>query len=125
MTKIKKAIFPVAGFGTRFLPATKSIPKEMLPIIDTPLIEYAVREAITAGVTDIIFVTSPAKKSIESHFSPNMELRTLLENAGKHSSLEKVFPKEFEEVAFHYVIDRKSTRLNSSHSQQSRMPSSA
>jgi len=104
MTKIKKAIFPVAGFGTRFLPATKSIPKEMLPIIDTPLIEYAVREAITAGVTEIIFVTSPAKKAIESHFSHNMELRTLLENAGKHSSLEKVFPREFEEVAFNYVM---------------------
>jgi len=104
MTKIKKAIFPVAGFGTRFLPATKSIPKEMLPIIDTPLIEYAVREAITAGVTDIIFVTSPAKKAIESHFSSNMELKKLLEDAGKHSFLEKAFPKEFEEVTFHYVM---------------------
>mgnify|MGYP003326066091 CR=1 FL=1 len=104
MTKIKKAIFPVAGFGTRFLPATKSIPKEMMPIIDTPLIEYAVREAITAGVTDIIFVTSPAKKAIESHFSSNKKLKKLLEDAGKHSFLEKAFPKEFEEVTFHYVM---------------------
>ena len=78
MSKIKKAIFPVAGFGTRFLPATKSIPKEMMPIVDTPLIEYAVREAIKAGITEIIFITSPLKKAIEGHFSSNTGLEELL-----------------------------------------------
>ncbi len=71
---IKKAVFPVAGFGTRFLPATKAYPKEMLPIIDKPLIQYAVEEAIAAGCTELIFVTSHAKKSIEDHFDKNIAL---------------------------------------------------
>ena len=74
MSKITKAVFPVAGLGTRFLPATKAIPKEMLPIIDKPLIEYAVEEAVLAGITEIIFITSHAKRAIEDHFDQNFEL---------------------------------------------------
>jgi UTP--glucose-1-phosphate uridylyltransferase len=104
LSKIKKAILPVAGFGTRFLPATKSIPKEMMPIVDTPLVEYAVREAITAGVTEIIFITSPTKKAIEAHFSANTGLEELLINSNKSQFLPKVFPKEFENITFQYVM---------------------
>ena len=104
MSKIKKAILPVAGFGTRFLPATKSIPKEMMPILDTPLVEYAVREAITAGVSEIIFITSPTKKAIEAHFSTNTGLEELLRNSNKSHFLPKVFPKEFENITFKYVM---------------------
>ena len=104
MSKIKKAILPVAGLGTRFLPATKSIPKEMMPILDTPLVEYAVREAITAGVTEIIFITSPTKKAIEAHFSANKGLEELLRNSNKRHFLPTVFPKEFENITFQYVM---------------------
>lgn len=71
---VKKAVFPVAGYGTRFLPATKAYPKEMLPIIDKPLIQYAVEEAVNAGCTELIFVTSHAKKAIEDHFDRNIAL---------------------------------------------------
>lgn len=71
---VKKAVFPVAGYGTRFLPATKAYPKEMLPIIDKPLIQYAVEEAVAAGCTELIFVTSHAKKAIEDHFDRNIAL---------------------------------------------------
>ncbi len=73
-SKVKKAIFPVAGYGTRFLPATKAYPKEMLPIIDKPLIQYAAEEAVAAGCTELIFVTSHAKKAIEDHFDRNIAL---------------------------------------------------
>jgi len=73
-TQIKKAVFPVAGYGTRFLPATKAYPKEMLPIIDKPLIQYAAEEAVAAGCTELIFVTSHAKKAIEDHFDRNIAL---------------------------------------------------
>lgn len=73
-TQVKKAVFPVAGYGTRFLPATKAYPKEMLPIIDKPLIQYAVEEAVAAGCTELIFVTSHAKKAIEDHFDRNIAL---------------------------------------------------
>ena len=78
MKKITKAILPVAGLGTRFLPATKAIPKEMLPIIDKPLIEYAVEEAVMAGIEEIIFITSHTKPSIENHFSQNLALEKKL-----------------------------------------------
>jgi UTP--glucose-1-phosphate uridylyltransferase len=111
MSKIKKAIFPVAGFGTRFLPATKSIPKEMMPIVDTPLIEYAVREAIKAGVTEIIFIISPFKKAIEAHFSSNAALQDLLRNSGKSDVILKVFPKEFENITFKYVMQHSQNGL--------------
>jgi UTP--glucose-1-phosphate uridylyltransferase len=88
--KITKAIFPVAGLGTRFLPATKANPKEMLPIVDKPLIQYAVEEAIAAGITELIFVTSSAKRAIEDHFDSNFELEATLQQRGKDELLDIV-----------------------------------
>ena len=88
MNKITKAVFPVAGLGTRFLPATKASPKEMLPIVDKPLIQYAAEEAIAAGVTELIFITGRNKRSIEDHFDNASELETLLESGGKKQLLE-------------------------------------
>ena len=76
--KIKKAVFPVAGFGTRFLPATKAMPKELLPIVNKPLIQYAVEEAIVAGIDTLIFVTGRNKRAIEDHFDVNKELELTL-----------------------------------------------
>jgi UTP--glucose-1-phosphate uridylyltransferase len=81
--KIKKAVFPVAGFGTRFLPATKAMPKELLPIVDKPLIQYAVEEAIAAGIDTLIFVTGRNKRAIEDHFDVNKELELALHSKGK------------------------------------------
>ena len=82
--KIRKAVFPVAGFGTRFLPATKAMPKELLPIVDKPLIQYAAEEAISAGIDTLIFVTGRNKRAIEDHFDANIELETILRAKGKH-----------------------------------------
>lgn len=79
---IRKAVFPVAGLGTRFLPATKAMPKELLPIIDKPLIQYAVEEAVAAGITDLIFVTGRTKRAIEDHFDANPELERALRDKG-------------------------------------------
>ncbi len=90
MSKITKAVFPVAGLGTRFLPATKASPKEMLPVVDKPLIQYAVEEAIEAGITELIFVTSSTKRSIEDHFDKSYELEVELEKKGKLEALELV-----------------------------------
>lgn len=90
MHLVKKAIFPVAGLGTRFLPATKANPKEMLPIVDKPLIQYAVEEAVEAGIDELIFVTSSSKRAIEDHFDKNYELEAELEKKGKHDLLEMV-----------------------------------
>ncbi|HHH49229.1 MAG TPA: UTP--glucose-1-phosphate uridylyltransferase GalU [Gammaproteobacteria bacterium] len=87
---IRKAVFPVAGMGTRFLPATKANPKEMLPIVDKPLIQYAVEEAVAAGVTELIFVTSSSKRAIEDHFDRNFELEYELEQRGKQALLDIV-----------------------------------
>lgn len=86
--KIKKAVFPVAGMGTRFLPATKANPKEMLPIVDKPLIQYAAEEAISAGIEELIFVTSSSKRAIEDHFDKNYEMETELEKRGKQGLLQ-------------------------------------
>jgi UTP--glucose-1-phosphate uridylyltransferase len=83
--KIKKTIFPVAGFGTYFLPATKAMPKELLPIVDKPLIQYAVEEAIAAGIPTLIFVTDRNKRAIEDHFDANNELEIVLRARGKDS----------------------------------------
>jgi len=80
---IRKAVFPVAGLGTRFLPATKAMPKELLPIIDKPIIQYAVEEAVAAGITDLIFVTGRTKRAIEDHFDTNPELERALRDKGK------------------------------------------
>lgn len=87
---IKKAVFPVAGMGTRFLPATKANPKEMMPVVDKPLIQYAVEEAINAGIEQLIFVTSSTKRAIEDHFDSNFELETKLRIDGKNELLDIV-----------------------------------
>ena len=97
MPKIRKAVFPVAGFGSRFLPATKAQPKEMLPIVDKPLIQYAVEEAVAAGVTDMVFITGRNKRAIEDHFDKAYELESELEAASKQHLLElvrNVIPKD-------------------------------
>jgi UTP--glucose-1-phosphate uridylyltransferase len=90
MTKIRKAVFPVAGLGTRFLPATKASPKEMLPVVDKPLIQYAVEEAVEAGIEQLIFVTGRNKRSIPDHFDKAYELEAELEAKGKDKLLELV-----------------------------------
>jgi len=90
MTKIRKAVFPVAGLGTRFIPATKASPKEMLPIVDKPLIQYAVEEAVAAGIEHLIFVTGRNKRSIPDHFDKAYELEVELEAKGKDKLLSMV-----------------------------------
>jgi UTP--glucose-1-phosphate uridylyltransferase len=90
MKKIRKAVFPVAGMGTRFLPATKANPKEMLPVVDKPLIQYAAEEAEEAGVTSLVFVTGRNKRSIPDHFDKAYELENELKEAGKNALLQKV-----------------------------------
>jgi UTP--glucose-1-phosphate uridylyltransferase len=89
-TKLRKAVFPVAGMGSRFLPATKASPKEMLPIVDKPLIQYAVEEAAAAGITEMVFVTGRNKRAIEDHFDKAYELETELEKKGKGALLDVV-----------------------------------
>ncbi|MDA8224854.1 MAG: UTP--glucose-1-phosphate uridylyltransferase GalU [Betaproteobacteria bacterium] len=90
MHKVTKAVFPVGGMGTRFLPATKAMPKEMLPIVDKPLIQYAVEEAVAAGITDLIFITGRNKRAIPDHFDKAYELETELEARGKTALLDLV-----------------------------------
>ncbi len=102
MTKVRKAVIPAAGLGTRFLPATKAQPKEMLPVVDKPAIQYVVEEAVAAGIRDILVVTGRSKKSIEDHFDRSVELEQQLEHVGKHELL-----KQMQEIAgladVHYV----------------------
>lgn len=88
--KVRKAVFPAAGFGTRFLPATKAIPKEMLPLVDKPILQYGVEEALAAGCEQIIFITSHGKSVMEDHFDSNFELEASLEKRGKKELLEVV-----------------------------------
>jgi UTP--glucose-1-phosphate uridylyltransferase len=90
MPRLRKAVFPVAGFGSRFLPVTKASPKEMMPVVDKPLIQYAVEEAAAAGITDMIFVTGRHKRAIEDHFDKAYELETELERKGKDALLAQV-----------------------------------
>ena len=90
MAQIRKAVFPVAGLGTRFLPATKAMPKEMLTVVDKPLIQYAVEEAASAGITDMIFVTGRNKRAIEDHFDRAYELENELTRAEKHDLLDEL-----------------------------------
>jgi UTP--glucose-1-phosphate uridylyltransferase len=118
---IKKAVLPVAGLGTRFLPATKAIPKEMLPIVDTPLVEFAVREAIEAGIEEIIFVTSHTKRSIEDHFDRNLELESKLSSSNKESYLDKVNLNEYEGIKFSFVRQRDQRGLGDAISQVSHL----
>ena len=88
--KIKKAVFPVAGLGTRFLPATKALPKEMLPVVDKPLIQYAVEEALDAGIEQIIFVTGRGKTALEDHFDKSFELESILRSKNKEQDLKEI-----------------------------------
>jgi len=90
MPSVRKAVIPAAGLGTRFLPATKSVPKEMLPIVDKPAIQYVIEEAVGAGIEDILVITAPSKKPLEDHFDTNYELEGLLEGRGKLDMLEVV-----------------------------------
>ncbi|WP_419421140.1 UTP--glucose-1-phosphate uridylyltransferase GalU [Legionella sp. D16C41] len=103
MMLIKKAVFPVAGLGTRFLPATKANPKEMLPIVDKPLIQYAVEEAVEAGITHMIFITSSTKRAIEDHFDKHFELEARLAVEGKEFLLELVKNVSPTNIQFTYV----------------------
>ena len=108
---IRKAVFPVAGMGTRFLPATKSIPKEMLPIVDKPLIQYAVEEALEAGIETLIFITSRHKHTISDHFSTAFELETKLTRAGKTELLERVTDIVPDRVDLVYVTQKEALGL--------------
>lgn len=102
MKKITKCIIPAAGFGTRFLPATKAMPKEMLTIVDKPVIQMLVEEAISAGITDIVIVTHRAKKAMEDHFDTSYELEKTLEEKGKIKELDTV--KKISEMARFYFV---------------------
>ena len=105
MTKVRKAVIPAAGLGTRFLPATKSQPKEMVPVIDKPTIQYVVEEAVGAGITDILVITGRGKRAIEDHFDRNFELEFYLEQGKKHEELEQV--QAISEMAdIHYIRQR-------------------
>ena len=101
--KVRKAVFPVAGSGTRFLPATKAMPKEMLPVVDKPLIQYAVEEAAAAGIEMMIFVTGRNKRAIEDHFDTSPELEHLLQSAGKTQLLDALLTATPKGVSFVYV----------------------
>jgi UTP--glucose-1-phosphate uridylyltransferase len=90
MSKIHKCLFPVAGYGTRFLPVTKTIPKEMLPILTTPLIQYGVEEAMSAGITTMTMVTSKYKQAIENHFKPHVDIESSIKDTAKESLLDEV-----------------------------------
>ena len=109
--KIRKAVFPVAGMGTRFLPATKSIPKEMLPIVDKPLIQYAVEEALEAGIESLIFISSTRKHTIYDHFSSDFELETRLTRSGKSELLERITDIVPERVDRVYVTQTEALGL--------------
>jgi UTP--glucose-1-phosphate uridylyltransferase len=102
MPRVRKAVIPAAGLGTRFLPATKSSPKEMLPVVDVPAIQYVVEEAVRAGITDILVITGRSKRAIEDHFDRNFELEYYLEQAGKHDLLKDVQASS-ELADIHYV----------------------
>jgi UTP--glucose-1-phosphate uridylyltransferase len=108
--QVRKAVIPAAGLGTRFLPATKSVPKEMLPVIDRPAIQYVVEEAVRAGLTDILIITGRNKRPVEEHFDRNFELETLLERDGKLDLLHEVqYPTDLARV--HYVRQKDALGL--------------
>ncbi|MGE0496655.1 MAG: UTP--glucose-1-phosphate uridylyltransferase GalU [Ramlibacter sp.] len=111
ITRINKAVFPVAGLGTRFLPATKAQPKEMLPIVDRPLIQYAVEEAYAAGIRHMIFVTGRNKRAIEDHFDTAYELETELEASQKHELLHLVQTLSPDDMVCSYVRQPRSLGL--------------
>ncbi len=110
MTKVRKAVIPAAGLGTRFLPATKAQAKEMLPVLDKPAIQYVVEEAVRCGLTDILIVTGRGKRSIEDHFDRSLELEHFLESKGKFDELKEV--REISEMAtIHYIRQRDALGL--------------
>ncbi|WP_373231268.1 UTP--glucose-1-phosphate uridylyltransferase GalU [Cohnella sp.] len=109
MNRVRKAIIPAAGLGTRFLPATKAMPKEMLPIINKPTIQYIVEEAIESGIEDIIIVTGKGKRAIEDHFDHAFELETNLMEKGKHKLLEEV--RRSSKVEIHYIRQKEPRGL--------------
>ena len=109
---IRKIVIPVAGYGTRFLPFTKSIPKEMLPIVDKPVIQYIVEEAVEAGIEDVILVTGSSKRAIEDYFDYHLELETLLERAGKHA--QKQLIRDVSDIA-QFIYVRQKEQLGNGH----------
>ena len=110
---IKKAVFPIAGLGTRFLPATKAMPKEMLPVVDKPIIQYAVEEALAAGIEQIIFVTGSGKGALEDHFDTNLRLERILEERNKDDLLQAV--KSIVPSSSNIVYTRQSEPLGLGH----------
>ena len=112
MKKIRKAVIPAAGFGTRFLPATKAQPKEMLPIVDKPIIQYVVEQAVAAGIEEVIIVTGWHKRSIEDHFDRHFELEARLEKSGKEKELEQI--KAISDLA-NFVYVRQKEPLGNGH----------
>ena len=109
--RLTKAVFPVAGLGTRFLPATKAQPKEMLPVVDKPLIQYAVEEAYAAGIRQMIFVTGRNKRAIEDHFDTAYELESELEKAEKHDLLKVLHSVQPDDLSFAFVRQPRSLGL--------------
>ena len=109
MKKVRKAVIPAAGFGTRFLPATKAQPKEMLPIVDTPTIQYIVQEAIDSGIEDILISTGRNKRAIEDHFDTSVELEQLLQQQGKQQHLEMV--RNLANIKVHYIRQKTARGL--------------
>ncbi|OFW82249.1 MAG: UTP--glucose-1-phosphate uridylyltransferase [Alicyclobacillus sp. RIFOXYA1_FULL_53_8] len=108
--QIRKAVIPAAGLGTRFLPATKAMPKEMLPLVDKPTIQYIVEEAVASGIEDIIIVTGKGKRAIEDHFDRSVELEELLASKGKHEQLEEI--REITNLAnIHYIRQKQPLGL--------------
>lgn len=103
MSEVRTAVFPVGGLGTRFLPATKAVPKEMLPVVDTPLIQYAVSEALEAGIENFVFVTAHGKAAVENHFDRNFELETSLAEGEKYDLLARVTAERLEPGQMSYV----------------------
>ena len=101
MKSIRKAVIPAAGFGTRFLPATKAQPKEMLPIVDTPAIQYIVKEALDSGIEEILIITGRSKRAIEDHFDSSVELEELLQRQGKNKQLAMV--KDLADIKIHFI----------------------
>ena len=109
MKKVRKAIIPAAGLGTRFLPATKAQPKEMLPIVDKPAIQYIIEEAIASGIEEILIITGRNKRSIEDHFDKSVELENQLKEQGKYDLLGLI--EEISQVDIHYIRQKEAKGL--------------
>ena len=108
MQPVRKAVLPAAGLGTRFLPVTKSVPKEMLPLVDRPAIQYVVEEAVLAGLTDVLVITGRGKRAVEDHFDRNVELEVALTNSGKTEALAEL--RAIEELASVHSVRQQETR---------------